>query len=84
MSASFYRQPPPSAHDQFRASVEMPPDQIDMYGSFAEAGNELLSAAQDAMRARTWKERIPDNILAATEATLLKALREIAKYRRVA
>jgi hypothetical protein len=65
----------------FRASVEDPPDQIDLYGTFAEAGNELLSAAQDAMRARTWKERVPDNVLRYTEAACMRALHEIAKYR---
>ena len=71
----------PTTHDQFRASVEMPPDQIDMYGTFSEAGNELLSAANDAMRARTWKERIPDNVLRSTEAACIRTIREIAKYR---
>lgn len=80
MSGQFYRQPP--VRDALTASLEMPPDQLDLYGTFSDAGNELLSAAQDAMRARTWKERVPDNVLRSTESAMLKALREIQKYRR--
>lgn len=78
MSASFHRFP---TRDALVASVEMPPDQLDLYGTFADTGNELLSAAGDAMRARQWGERVPDNVLRSTEAALTKALREIAKYR---
>ena len=43
-----------------------------------------LEMPQDAMRARTWKERVPDNVLRSTESAMLKALREIQKYRRAA
>ncbi len=73
-----------AVRDALTASLEMPPDQLDLYGTFAETGNELLFAAQEAMRARTWKERVPDNVLRSTESAVLKALREIQKYRSAA
>lgn len=83
MTASYYRQKPTTLEMLVASLIadDTPPDMLDLYGELADAGNELLSAAEDVMRARKWGEQPTDNIMAGAEAAAMKVARRLAAFR---
>lgn len=80
MSASYRRQP--TTRDMLVASLAVtPPDALDLYGILADAGNELLSAAQDVMRARQYGEQPTDGVMAAAESAAMNVAFALAAFR---
>jgi len=63
-----------------RASVTLPPDALDLYGTFKDASGELLTASVLAYDMHDIKHRVPAYTLASVKAAATRVLTEIAKY----